>query len=179
MTSINLHAGWAAAAAVACILLLSSCGYGTAPDSLETSSSRSQRPAFTDSVLVGYAAAFQESLEAYAADHEGNYPTRVDDALKRYLPKDGYTNPANGKTNQMPEQGNIKDLEAVSRGEMVPETKAGTVQYSSLDNGKIYAIVCGGANDKPIRDPDHEDRIFMLSNVKRFSSSVDYLRKSK
>lgn len=181
MTSAKMHAGQAAliAAAVICTCLLSSCGNGPPPASIQQDSQPSQRPEFVDSALIGQAAAIQESVEAYAADHGGNYPARVDDALKRYFPKEGFTNQATGTTNQMPELGNIKNLEAVYRGTEVPETKAGTVQYSVLNNGKMYAIVCGGASDQPVRDPDHEDRIFVLSNVKRFSSSVDYLRKSK
>lgn len=180
MTSMNLHAAVAVVSvAAACAIVLSSCSSGPPPAAVTPASEQSQKPDFIDSALAGQAAAIQESVEAYAVDHGGNYPTRVDDALKSYFPKEGFTNPATGKANQMPEQGDIKDLESVFRGEVVPATKAGMVQYSALDNGKMYAIVCGGAGDKPIHDPDHEDRIFMLSNVKRFSSSVDYLRKSK
>lgn len=115
----------------------------------------------------------QKAAEEYAADHGGKFPTRIDDAFKKYIPRGGVENPFTGKA-QLPEMGNVNDLDALSKGEP-PSITSGVIQYNAFDDGRVYAIVGGGDKSEAVRDPDHYDRPFILSNIKKYASDAEFL----
>lgn len=95
----------------------------------------------------------QSAVEAYAAHHEGKYPTKIDDALKSYFPMgeqddktcNAWSNPLNPYTNKRawPIAGKISSLEsarAAKPGKLGP----GVLEFSAIANGNDYAIRGGG-----------------------------------
>jgi hypothetical protein len=154
-------------------LLLSSCsavGSNVAREAIVSTDAILKEQTVMKQMLI-----VQTAAEDYGAEHGGKFPTQIDDAFKGYLPKGGgVENPFAG-TRQMPELGNIEDLDALSKGRP-PAVKSGVVQYNTFEDGKVYAIVGGGATNEAVRDPDNYDRTFILSNIKKYSSDAEFLK---
>jgi len=115
----------------------------------------------------------QLAAESYATDNGGAYPKAIDDSFKSYMPgggsdgktpaPDGLTNPFDSKK-EWPTMGTITALKAGS--EKPVSITAGTIQYSSLDGGKSYAIIGGAAGDQELTTDDGKPVVLSNNDLK-------------
>jgi hypothetical protein len=99
--------------------------------------------------------AVQVGLETYAKEHDGKYPTVVDEAFKASFRKpnsvnlDGPVNPFTNKAEWPTVGGGAASLEA-AKNSPPAQLKPGEIYYCPIAGGESYAIMGGSQEGTPI-----------------------------
>lgn len=141
------------------LLVIASLAGCTVSESLKKSFERGYNRGAHKAVLKPMAA-FQRAVEKYAEDHDGKYPTKIDKSFNEYY--DG-KNPFSGDLG-ITSNGDITDVDAVRKGPR-PKLAIGELQYSSLNDGKSYAIISGAQDGKALTVNPEGGEVLVLTET--------------
>lgn len=111
-----------------------------------------------DDLVAEQMVEFERALQSYAVEHEGRYPAKIDDSFKSYY-KGGHNYFSN--QDEMPVNGRRPGLEALRKGKR-PHIEPGVIEYSSLEDGKSFAIIGGAHDGKALTVSEDSDQVLVL-----------------